>query len=174
MAQPRPRSAGVTAAATYAVLCSAVAFFYWAFTVLRLLNAPHDDQGRSFYESFPVAFFFIALIPPAIIGAAVRIAVGLFQRRPWARVTSMIGAGVCVAVCLGFIAFRPFQTFVIPQHFVSQVVLTRQMASVSMLIMLLPVSIWWLFYVRTRNVKEQFAAGDFGDDRAVAPAIEKI
>jgi hypothetical protein len=156
MAQPRPRSAGVTAAATYALLCSAVAFFYWAFVVLKLLNAPHDDQGRSFFELYPAVFLFIALIPPAVIGAAVRIAVGLFQTRPWARVASVIAAAICVALCLGFIAFRPFQTFVIPQHFVSQAVLNRQMVSLTMLIMLLPVSIWWLFYVRTRNVKEQF------------------
>jgi hypothetical protein len=151
----RPRSAGVTAAATYALLCCAGAFVLWGIVFLRVLNI-HDEQGRAYYELYPLMFAATTLLPPAIIAAGARTAIGVLQLRPWARVLSMVWAGVCLVLCLALIAFRPFQTFVIPRHFVSEITLARQMISISLVFMLLPVSIWWLFYFRTRSVKSQF------------------
>jgi hypothetical protein len=158
MAESRPRSSGVTAAATYVLLCAFTGLLYWGYLVLTMLNAPGDDQGRSFFDVNPGTFLLVAALPPALIAAAVRIAIGLLQLRPWSRIVSMISAGLLVTLCLGLVAFRPFQTFVIPQHFVHQAVLTRQLLAVSAVVTLLPVSVWWLFYFRMQSVKRQFQA----------------
>jgi hypothetical protein len=150
-----PRSAGVTAAATYALLCCASIFVLWGIVLLRVLNI-HDDNGRRYYELFPLTFAIVALLPPAIVAAGVRTAIGVLQLRPWARVLSMVWALGCLALCLALIALRPFETFVIPHHFVTELTLARQIVSISFVFMLLPVSVWWLFYFRTQNVKTQF------------------
>jgi len=169
----RRRSAGVTAAATYAILCCVSTLLLWGYLVLTLLNAPRDDQGRTFYEVFPGTFSLVALVPPAVIAAALRTAIGLLQLRPWARLLSMLGAAGCVTFCLAIIAFLPFETFVIPRQFVSQIVLTKQMIGVSLVVMLLPVSVWWLFYLRTRNVKRQFLPCDSAEAAALTSSSEK-
>lgn len=164
MGNPLSRSAGVTAGATYVILCCVTVFLIWGFVLLTMLNAAQDDRGHTLFELYPVSSLLFATLPPMIIAAAIRTAVGVLQLRPWARVVSMGWAVACVAVCLGFIAFRPFETFVIPQKFVSETVLTRQMASISFVVMLLPVSVWWLFYFRTQKVKRQFAGGNVKGD----------
>lgn len=169
----RPRSAGVTAAAAYAILCCVSALLLWGYLMLTLLNAPRDDQGHTFYEVFPRTFFLVALVPPALIAGALRTAVGVLQLRPWARLLSMIWAAGCVSFCLAIIAFLPFETFVIPRQFVSQTVSTKQMVAVSLVVMLLPVSVWWLFYFRRRNVKQQFLESDLPEATAVTSSSEK-
>jgi len=155
----RPRSAGVTAAATYAILCCVTALGAWGFFILLLLNN-RDEHGRGFLDYFPLLFLVIAVVPPAVIGLGIRTAIGLLKLRAWARKASLFWAATVLALCLAIIAMRPFETFVIPQHFVSQAVLTRQLVVISFIFMLMPVSVWWLFYFRTKNVKLQFAAGD--------------
>jgi hypothetical protein len=162
MASPSSRSAGVTAAATYAILCCVTALFVWGFFVLQLLNT-QDDDGHTFFDYFPVTFVLVAVVPPAIIALGIRTAAGLLQLRLWARRASLIWAATALALCLGLIAFRPFETFVIPQHFVSQSVLMRQMVAISFVLMLLPVSVWWLFYFRTKRVKLQFVRTDVSE-----------
>jgi hypothetical protein len=156
MASVRSRSAGVTAAATYAILCCTTAFVVWGYVFLVLLNAAPFDDGRYFYQLFPARFLLVALVPPAAIAFGIRTAVGLLHLRPWARWTSMVLAATFLVLSLVIIAFRPFETFVIPHQFVSQGVLTQQMFWFSSVILLLPASIWWLFYFRTRKVKLQF------------------
>jgi hypothetical protein len=59
-------------------------------------------------------------------------------------------------LCLAIIAFRPFETFFIPTHFVSQAESFHQLATISFVIMLLPASLWWLFFFRLSSVKRQF------------------
>lgn len=159
----RPRSAGVTAAATYAILCCATALCLWGYILLILVNGAPDDSGRHFYQLYPMVFLVAAVVPPAVIALGIRTAVGLLQLRPWARWTSLVWAAIALTLCLSIVAFRPFETFVIPQHFVHEVVLTKQMLSVSFVLILLPVSVWWLFYFRTRSVKMQFVAPSEGD-----------
>jgi len=110
---------------------------------------------------------------PAVIAGALRTAIGLLQLRPWARLLSMFWAAGCVTFCLAIIAFLPFETFVIPRQFVSQIVLTKQMIGVSFVVMLLPVSVWWLFYFRTRNVKLQFLSCDSTEAASVTSSSEK-
>lgn len=158
MPNPRSRSTGVTAAATYAILCCVSAFLLWGFVLLSFLNSPRDNQGQRSYEHSPVTFLLIMLVPPAVIAAGLQTAIGLLRLKPWARQLSAIWAAATLALCLAIIAFRPYETFVIPQHFVHQSVLTRQMVAISFILMIFPVSVWWLFYFRTTSVKEQFEA----------------
>lgn len=160
MSPLRSRSAGVTAAATYAILCCATAFVLWGYLILLIVNAPPDDQGQHIYELFPIRFALLVIVPPAIIAVGVRTAIGLLNLKPWARRTSMVWAAVALTLCLSIIAFRPFETFVVPHKFVKQAVLTKQMIAISVVLMLLPVSVWWLFYFRTKNVKLQFLPRD--------------
>lgn len=156
MSPSRTRTAGVTAAATYAILCCVTALLLWGYLVVSLLDLPRDHQGRHVYELFPVTFLLVVLVPPAVIAIGVRTAIGLLQLRPWARWASTLWAAIALMLCLAIIAFRPYQTFVVPAKFVNLAILTKQMIAISFVLMLLPVSVWWLFYFRTKSVKLQF------------------
>jgi hypothetical protein len=149
------RSAGVTTAATLALLVSAGALLVWGNFFLNLLNAT-DSQGRHVYQFFPVQFALLAFLPPAFIAMGVRTGVGLFQLKPWARLRALMWASIALASCLALIAFRPFETFFIPDHFVSDAQAFEQLLAVSFVIMLMPISVWWLFYFRAASVKAQF------------------
>jgi len=160
MSSPSARSAGVTAAATYAILCCATSLGFWGYIFLPLVNSPPDDLGRYFYQRFPVPFFLLAVVPPALIALGIRTAIGLFQLRPWARVAALVWAALSLGLCLALIAYRPFETFFIPHHFVRQAELFKQMVAISFILMILPVSIWWLFLFRAKSVKSQFLSSE--------------
>ena len=53
------------------------------------------------------------------------------------------------STCLGLFFF-------IPARFVSQAESFKQLATISFVIMLLPASLWWLFFFRLSSVKRQF------------------
>jgi hypothetical protein len=156
MPNRRSRSAGVTAAATFAILGSVAALFVWGFFFLGLLNAPPDDQGKHLYQTYIFAFLLIAIVPPGLIALGIRTGIGLFQLRPWARLAALIWASIALVFCLAVIAFRPFETFVIPDHFVSELESFKQLVAISFIFMLFPVSVWWLFFFRIKSVKMQF------------------
>jgi len=160
MSNPRPRSAAVTAAATLALLISTSALLIWGIYFRRLLNMPADDQGKYVYQTHTGLFFFVALVPSVLIAVGLRTGIGLFQLRNWARISAMCLASIGLLCCLALIALRPFETFFFPNHFVSDVESLKQMIAISFLIMLLPVSIWWLFLFRTRSVKLQFQSAE--------------
>jgi hypothetical protein len=63
---------------------------------------------------------------------------------------------VALVFCLGMIAFRPFETFFIPEDFVSDTESFKQILALSLIVSALPVSIWWLFLFRLSSVKRQF------------------
>jgi hypothetical protein len=144
------RSAGVTAAATFALLASASALLAWGSVLLPLLNAPPDSAGKHVYQIYPVQFALLTFVPPLLI------AVGILQLRPWARLAALIWAAAALAACLAIIAFRPFETFFIPRRFVTQAESFKQLMTISCVIMLLPASLWWLFFFRLSSVKRQF------------------
>jgi hypothetical protein len=169
----RPRSAGVTAAATLALLGCGAAFFFWAYFLLTLLNLPADTNGKHLYQVFPIAFLVIALVPPAVIAVGIRTGIGLFHLRPWARVSAMVWAAITLALCLGLIAFRPFETFFISDRFVGQLESLKQLVAIAFVILLFPVSVWWLFLFRTKGVKLQFQAANMeNQDQQAALASE--
>lgn len=152
-----PRSAAVTAAATLTLLNCACAFFFWGYFLLVLLNTPANIHGRHLYQLYPGPFLLISLVPPAVIAMGMRIGIGLFRLRPWARLAALLWAGLTLAFCLSLIALRPFETFVISDRFVAPGESMRQLVSVALLILLLPTSVWWLFLFRIESVKAQFA-----------------
>jgi hypothetical protein len=173
MAPLRPRSAGVTAAATFALLGCSSAFFLWGYVFLMLLNAPADEKGQHFYQMHPVAFLLIALVPSGVIALGVRTGIGLFQLRPWARIAAMIWASLTLVLCLCLIALRPFETFFIPDHFVGPTESFNQLMAIALVILLLPASVWWLFLFRMQNVKMQFRGRGAGDRGQESPVTSK-
>jgi hypothetical protein len=150
------RSAGVTAAATFALLASTYALLAWGYLLLPLFNAPPDSAGRHAYETYPVKFALFTFLPPLLIAFTVRTAIGILQLRPWARFAALIWAAAALALCLAIIAFRPFQTFFIPARFVGQDEAFKQLVTLSFVIMFLPASLWCLFFFRLSSVKRQF------------------
>lgn len=150
------RSAGVTATATFALLASACAFLAWGYILLPLLNVPPDSAGKYIYQIYPVKFGLLTFLPPPFIAMTARTAIGILQLRPWARLAALVWAVCGLVLCLAIIAFRPFETFFIPRRFVSQAESFRQLLTISCVIMLLPASLWWLFYFRLSSVKRQF------------------
>ena len=158
MAPERIRSAGVTAAATLAVLGSLIAFFVWGEFIIPLINLRADASGKHLYEVRPLAFALVALVPPMLVALGLATGIGLFQLRSWARRAALLWASIALAFCLSMIALRPFETFAIPEHFVTDVESTRQLLAISVVVMLLPVSIWWLFFFRLKSVVAQFDA----------------
>jgi len=168
-----PRSAGVTAAATLAILGCATAFFVWGHFFLAVLNAPPDVRGKHLYQTHTVAFLLIAIVPAGLIALGIRTGIGLFQLRSWARVAALIWASIALVFCLAMIAFRPFETFFIPDHFVSQVESLKQLLAISFFFLLFPASVWWLFLFRSKSVKMQFGAADAGSPlREPATAVK--
>jgi hypothetical protein len=163
MANLQPRSAGVTAAATFAILICASVFFFWGYAMLLLLNAPADDHGSHFYQAHPVLVLFLALVPSSLIALGIRTGIGLFQLRSWARVAAMIWASVGLVFSLSIIAFRPFETFFISDRFVGPGESLTQLIAIAFVILLLPLSVWWLFLFRMKSVKAQFVSGDGGE-----------
>jgi hypothetical protein len=150
------RSAGVTAAATFALLASTCALLAWGYLLLPLLNAPPDAAGRHAYQTYPIEFAAFTFLPPLLIAFTVRTAIGILQLRPWARLAALLWAAAALALCLTIIAFRPFQTFFIPGRFVSQAESFKQLVTISFVIVFLPASLWWLFFFRLSSVKRQF------------------
>ena len=158
MSNPPRRSAGVTAAATFAILGCGTAFLCWGYLLISILNAATDDKGKHFYEAYPAIFLAFALVPSSVIAVGIRTGIGLFQLRPWARVSAMVWAVITMAFCLSMIALRPFETFFIADHFVGELESFKQLISMALIILLLPCSVWWLFLFRVKSVKEQFDA----------------
>jgi hypothetical protein len=167
MMPARNRSAGVTAAAALAVLGSVIAFFVWGWLFLPLMNPPPDSDGHHAYEIYPITFALIALVPPFLVALGMRTGIGLFQLRPWARKAALWWASIALAFCLSMIALRPFETFAIPEHLVTEAESMKQLLAVSTVFMLLPVSIWWLFFFRLKSVVEQF------EGRGTTPTTSK-
>ena len=68
----------------------------------------------------------------------------------------MAWAVAALGFSLWFIAFRPYETFFIPQHFVSELESLKQLMAISLVLATLPVSVWWIFLFRMDSVKRQF------------------
>jgi|SRR5579883_234339 heme/copper-type cytochrome/quinol oxidase subunit 3 len=151
------RSAGVTCAATLAILGSGTAFAIWGSFFLGLLNSEADVRNRSILEAHPVITFLIAFVPFVLIASGVQTGIGLFQLKPWARTAALAWAGAAICFSLWFIAFRPYETFFFPDHFVSELESLKQLMAISLVIATLPVSVWWMFLFRMESVKRQFA-----------------
>jgi len=160
MSNPKPRSAGVTASATLAILGSVTAFFFWGNFFLALLNAPPDSQRNHLYQTHPAAFLMITIVPSVLIALGIWTGIGLFQLRRWARLAALTWASIALVFCLLMIAFRPFETFFIPDRFVSDLESLKQLIAIAIVLLLLPVSVWWLFFFRIESVKLQFLAAD--------------
>lgn len=160
MSNPPTRSAGVTAAATLAILISSSFFLVWIYFFVGFLGARTADHGKHLFEIYPAQSLLLAIVPPLVVALGVRTGIGLFQLRAWARVAALLLASTALVLSLAVIAFRPFETFFIPTHFVSSVVSLKQLIAISFLFMLLPISVWGLFFFRMKSVKLQFSAGD--------------
>jgi hypothetical protein len=150
------RSAGITAAATLALFESASIFLVWLFYFTSLMNLPPDSSGKHIYQYLPLTFLVLGIVPPLIAAIGIRTGIGLFHLKDWARKAALLWATIALATCLAIIALRPFETFVFPEHVVTDVEYLRQLLVISILIMLLPISVWWLFYFRMHSVKAQF------------------
>lgn len=156
------RSAGVTAAAMLAILGSCSALLVWGYFFLSILNAPPDGQGKHLYDIFPLHFALLGIVPPMLVALGIRTGIGLFQLRPWARVAAMSGASIALVFSLATIAFRPFETFFIPEAYVSDLQSLKQLIAISFIVMLMPISVWWLFFFRFKSVKMQFLSPGAG------------
>ena len=150
------RSAGVTCAAALAVLGSGTALLLWGKWLLNILNAQPDEHGKHLYELHPLAVLFIATVPSFLIFSGMGTGVGLFQLKPWARQAALAWATVALCFGLSIIAFRPFETFFIPEHFVSDLESFKQLLAISLVLATLPIGVWWIFFFRLPSVKRQF------------------
>jgi len=150
------RSAGVTCAAALAILGSGSALYVWGSLFLGVLNAQPDSHGKHLYELYPFTLFLMFSVPLFLIASGIRTGIGLFQLKPWARRAAILWASVALCFCLYMIAFRPFETFFIPEHFVTELESFKQLLAISLVVALFPVSLWWIFFFRLPGVKRQF------------------
>jgi hypothetical protein len=150
------RSAGVTCAAALAILGSGSGLFVWGNLLLGVLNSGPVSHGKHLYELYPFTLFLIFSVPLFLIASGIRTGIGLFQLKPWARRAALLWAGVALCFCLYVIAFRPFETFFIPTHFVGELESFKQLLAISLVIAMFPISVWWIFLFRMPSVKRQF------------------
>jgi len=159
MPPPNTRSAGVTASATLSMLGSASALLVWGWFFQGLATLPRDANGSYAYQSRPIAFLSLALVPPLLVALGLRMGVGLFQLKPWARRAALLWAAIALALSLSVIAFRPYETFVIPERFVGEAESLKQLLAIALLIFVFPSSLWWIFFFTRPSVKLQFQSG---------------
>ncbi len=159
----RTPSAGITAAATLGALGSFSALFAWGWFFLTMLGLPADGKGRQVYQTHPLSFFAIALIPPLLIAMALRTSIGLFQLRPWARRSALLWASLALLFSSSVIAFRPYETFVISEEFSSNVASFKQLFAFSFVIFTFPVAAWCLLYFTRKRVIAQFEQSTTGN-----------
>ncbi|HUL33820.1 MAG TPA: hypothetical protein VL128_08050 [Candidatus Eisenbacteria bacterium] len=150
------RSAGVTCAAALAILGSATALVVWGSFFLGMLDRISDAGKRQVFAAHPLVTFLIATVPFFLIAFGIRTGIGLFQLKPWARKAALIWAGAALVFSLWFIAFRPYETFFIPEHYVTDLESLKQLLAISLVFATLPVSVWWIFLFRMDTVKRQF------------------
>lgn len=154
--QPEVRSAGVTAAATVAVLGSFSTLIIWGWFFREALNTRIEESGKNFYQAFPLITLVLATVPPILVAAGLRISVGVFQLKEWARKAMIIWAVAGLASALAFVAFRPYETFVFPEEFVGEMTSAKQLFSISYVLFILPMSVWWLILFTRRGTRLQF------------------
>jgi hypothetical protein len=153
----RVPSAGVTAAATLGILGSVSALFAWGWFFRSMLSLPLDSNGKHAYQAHPISFFAIALLPPLLIAFGIRISIGLFQLRPWARRSALLWATLALLFSSSVIAFHPYETFVIREDFVSSEVSFKQLFAFSFVIFTFPMAAWCLLYFTRKRVIAQFS-----------------
>ena len=150
------RSAGVTCAAALCFLGSVTALYLWGGFFLNLINAAVAPGGANVFRQHPLAAFTIVTIPFFLIASGIRLGIGLFQLKPWARRAALLWAVAAVCCSLLLIAFRPYETFFIPEHFVSETESLKQLIAISLVFATFPIGVWWVFLFRRESVKRQF------------------
>jgi hypothetical protein len=150
------RSAGITASAVLSVLIGIAILLLWGFFFRGILAIPPNANGKYVFQLFPVLCGLIILVPPLLAAISIRMGIGLFQLRTWARKVALLWASFCSTFCLAIVALRPFETFFLPTDFVSESFYFLQFLALTAIVSLLPVSVWWLFYFRLASVKAQF------------------
>jgi len=155
---PEARSAGVTAAATLGILCSLSALVVWGWFFLSMLSVPVDRQGKHFYEAHPFVFLTLGVIPPVLVAFGLRISIGLFHLKPWARRGALLWAVLAFVCSSLIIAFQPYETFAIRDEIVSSVASLKQLLAISFVVFTFPLGAWWLIYFTRQHVIAQFAA----------------
>ncbi len=156
METTRQRSAGITASAILSVLIGIAILLLWGFFFRGIMAIPRFKNGKYIYQIFPLLCGLIILVPPVLAATSIRMGIGLFQLRSWARKLALLWASVAMAFCLAIIALRPFETFFLPTDFASETFYFLQLLALTAIFSLLPVSMWWLFYFRLASVKAQF------------------
>jgi hypothetical protein len=152
------RSAGVTAAATLGILGGVSALLVWGWFFISTVNLPPDNQGKHGYQTHPLAFFTFALIPPLLVAMGIRTSIGLFQLKPWARRSAILWAAFALIFSSSVIAFRPYETFAIPEDFVSSLESLKQLLAISFVGFTFPAGAWCLLYFTRKRVIAQFDA----------------
>jgi len=100
MESTKSRSAGITAAALFSIFIGISILLLWGFFFRGILSIPRNAQGKYVYQVFPVLCGLIILVPPLFAAVSIRMAIGLFQLRPWARRAALLWATFALASCL--------------------------------------------------------------------------
>lgn len=134
-----------------------MAFLVWGWLLFRLFNLPHDPHGESLVSTFPFSIISIAVFPPMVVFLGLKTALGLLQLRPWSRKSALLWAAFSLSLCLFLLARYPYEILVIDnEHFVGEFASFKQLIAQSLLIFLVPNSIWWLFLFTRKSVKAQY------------------
>ena len=153
-----PRSAGVTAAATFAILGSLAAIYVWWPIFTNMISIPPDVRGLHVYQKHPLLFVTFTALLPVFIALAFSTGLGLFFLKPWARKSALLCATLALIFSISMIAFRPYETFYISENYVPEEQSFQQLLAMAFLFFLLPVGIWWLLYFTRKNVIAQFTS----------------
>jgi hypothetical protein len=156
MTASTPRSAGVTAAATFAILGSLAAIYVWWPIFINMISIPPDIHGQHVYQKHPLLFVTFTTLLPVFIAIAFPTGIGLFFLNSWARKSALFCATLGLIFSISMIAFRPYETFYISENYVPENESFQQFLAISFLFFLLPVGIWWLLYFTRKNVIAQF------------------
>jgi hypothetical protein len=160
---PTSRSAGVTAAATFAILASIAAVYIWWPIFIHMIHIPPDARGQHVYQKHPLLLITFTILLPLFIALAFSTGLGLVFLKSWARKTALLCATLALIFALCMIAYRPYETFYISENYVAESESFQQILAISFVFFLLPLGIWWLLYFTRKNVIAQFRSSPSKD-----------
>jgi hypothetical protein len=155
------RSAGVTAAATVAMLGSALMLLTAALAGLSLVLVRHLPQQNGTVPMAAPAQAVSILFYLALGGCGFATALGLLKLRPWSRISMLIFGGFTLVVCImtGLVLFFMPLPALPNSELSSSDWSSIRMIIVGMFAIPAAIGVWWLVYFNLKSTREQFAIG---------------
>ena len=142
-------------------------FFVVVFLVGVSQNSPDFGDMAHFMRAFIIAIMVFMI---ALGGLAIATGLGLLRLRNWARICTIVFAALLLFVCLPGLAMIPILPLNSDPQMPTQIILAMRVSLGVFYGLLCALGGWWLYYMNSRPVKEQFGSAQVQSAPSAAPA----